>query len=153
MIKIETNIFEENKWDDFDIENMADIAVNLIEESHEFSSDKEVSIVFTNNDKVHELNKDYRNKDKSTNILTFAFNDDGSDNYMLGELFLAFDVIANEATEQNKSFYDHCMHILIHGVLHLIGYDHIEDCDAEEMESLEIELLSKINIENPYKLL
>ncbi|MCT4574963.1 MAG: rRNA maturation RNase YbeY [Alphaproteobacteria bacterium] len=153
MIKIETNIFEENKWKDFDIDNMAKIAVDLVEKSHEFNSDKEISIVFTNNHKVHELNRDYRGKDKSTNILTFAFNDDGSDNYILGELFLAFDVIDVEANEQGKTFYNHCMHILIHGVLHLIGYDHIEDDEAEDMESLEIELLSKINIENPYKLL
>lgn len=151
MIEVYSQIVDENRWGNLKTEEMVRLAVELVDNTHDIENKKQISVVFTTNNKVQELNRDYRNKDKTTNILSFAFNDDGSDNIMLGELFIAYDVIADEASSQGKSFYNHLMHIIIHGVLHLLGYDHIEDGDAEEMEVLEVELLKKIDIENPYK--
>ena len=151
MIEIYSQIFDEDKWNSININEIARIAVELVDEHHEIDNNKQISIVFTSNDKVQELNKSYRGKDQATNILSFAFNDDGSDNDMLGEMFIAYGVIDSEAKEQDKNINQHLTHIVIHGILHLLGYDHIENSDAEEMEKLEIEILSKINIENPYK--
>jgi len=151
MIEICTSIENENRWKDLDIENIERRIGSLIEKNLNIIEDKQVSIVFTNDDLVHKLNKQYRNKDKSTNILSFAFNDDGTDGFMLGELFLAYDVIANEAEEQGKEFINHLTHILLHGFLHLLGFDHIENEEAEEMESLEKDILSQMGIDNPYR--
>lgn len=151
MIEVYSQIVDEDMWESFNIDEMAKSAVNLIESCSEIGNDKEISIIFTNNTMVQELNNTYRNKNKPTNVLSFAFNDDGSDNVMLGEIFLAYNIIENEAIEQGKTFNNHCMHIIIHGILHLLGYDHEIEPDAEEMEKIEIELLHKINIENPYK--
>lgn len=151
MIEVYSQIDDENRWESFNINDMANLAVELVEKAHEFKEDYQISIVFTNSEKIRELNKTYRGKDSPTNVLSFAFNDDGSNNLMLGEIFISYAVIENEANIQNKSMENHLMHILIHGILHLIGYDHNEDEEAEEMEALEIELLKKININNPYQ--
>jgi probable rRNA maturation factor len=150
MIQVYSQIVDENKWENINTDDIAKTAIELVDDIHEISEDKQVSIVFTSNSMVQELNNTYRGKDEPTNVLSFAFNDDGSNNLMLGELFIAYDVIEAESNSQNKPFDNHLLHILIHGVLHLLGYDHIEDVDAKEMEALEIELLNKINIENPY---
>ena len=69
---------------------------------------------------------------------------------LLGDLVICAPLIAQEAQQQNKALFDHWAHILIHGVLHLIGYDHLQDDEAEEMEALEIKILSTLNIDNPY---
>lgn len=151
MLEIESHIYDENKWEKVSTNDMAKKAIELVDNAHEIAGNKQISVVFTSNSKVQELNSQYRGKDRPTNVLSFAFNDDGSDEEMLGEIFIAYDVIAYEAKEQGKTLYNHLMHILIHGALHLIGYDHVENADAEDMEALEIELLAKIDIENPYK--
>lgn len=98
-----------------------------------------------------QLNLQYRQKDKPTNVLSFPFEvPDGIELNLLGDLVICADVVAKEATEQNKSLYNHWAHLVIHGCLHLLGYDHIEEEEATEMESLEIELLSTLGIDNPY---
>lgn len=104
------------------------------------------------------LNKTFRGKDKPTNVLSFpAQNDDPKfplplelQNH-LGDLVLCHVVIAKEAEEQGKSLQDHYTHLIIHGTLHLLGYDHENDEEAIEMEQLEIDLLKQLNINNPYE--
>ncbi len=106
----------------------------------------EVSIVLSNDEFVRELNKDYRGKDSPTNVLSFP-----NEPPMLGDIVLAIETIENEAIAQKKSFEHHFTHLLVHGCLHLLGYDHLEDAEAEEMESLEIQILSMMGIKNPYE--
>lgn len=114
----------------------------------------EVSVVYANNDLIQVLNKEYRGKNKPTNVLSFAMLDDEDHIEMevttLGDIVLAYETIENEAKEQRKTFMDHLAHLLIHGCLHLLGYDHIEEDDATLMETLEIRILQGLNIQNPY---
>ncbi len=114
----------------------------------------EVSILLTDDATVHELNKNYRNVDKPTNVLSFAALDDESepvvDPMLLGDIVVAFETTKREAAEQGCSFADHLFHLIVHGMLHLIGYDHIEEWEAEEMEALEVRILADNGIGNPY---
>ena len=102
-----------------------------------------------------ELNYTYRGKDKPTNVLSFPFDPPPGvpeEEYAgyLGDLVICAEVVNTEALQQQKPTDHHWAHIVIHGVLHLLGYDHIDDDDAEEMESLERQLLASLNIPDPY---
>ncbi len=112
----------------------------------------ELTIRLVNIDESQQLNKQYRQKDKPTNVLSFPFEvPDGIDLNLLGDLVICAHVVEQEANAQNKALFDHWAHMVIHGCLHLLGYDHINDTDANEMESLEIEILAKQSIRNPYE--
>lgn len=114
----------------------------------------EVSVLLTSDDRIRQLNKQFRGQDKATNVLSFSQYENEKFNpqapVALGDIILSYQTIEREAREQDKSFEHHYMHMLIHGLLHLIGYDHIEPNEAEEMEKLEIRILNEWNIENPY---
>ena len=98
------------------------------------------------------LNEQYRKKDGPTNILSFPFEvPKGVDLNLLGDLVICAPIVEKEASAQHKSKCNHWAHLVVHGVLHLQGYDHISHHDAERMEAKEIEILSKLNITNPYK--
>lgn len=120
----------------------------------------EVSIVLSDDAHIQTLNAQYRHKDKPTNVLSFpqfeewaAFDSvirQGAEQVPLGDIVLAFETLAREAKENQRSLKEHLTHLLIHGFLHLCGYDH-EACDeAEAMEALEIALLAHFDIQNPY---
>lgn len=99
-----------------------------------------------------ELNQHYRQKPGPTNVLSFPFDlPDAIENDHLGDLVLCAPVIRTEANEQGKIQQSHWSHMLIHGVLHLLGYDHLNDSEAEAMEAMEIDLLSRLAIANPYE--
>ncbi len=118
----------------------------------------EISVVLSNDNEIQNLNKTYRKIDKPTNVLSFpAINPQDFDNELItenfiaiGDIILSFETIKRECKEQNKTFNNHLVHLLIHSILHLIGYDHKTDLQAKEMEDLEIELLKKLEIDNPY---
>lgn len=98
-----------------------------------------------------QLNREYRGKDKSTNVLSFPFEvPAGVPNEHLGDLVICAEVVNSEAKEQGKTASAHWAHIAIHGVLHLMGYDHIDPDEAEEMEAIEVRLLNQLEISNPY---
>jgi len=108
-------------------------------------------IRIVNQDEIKMLNKQYRNKDCSTNILSFpAEQYDFLDYDCLGDLVVCADVVAKEAKEQNKNLNDHWAHLIIHGMLHLQGFDHIEENEAVTMEALEIKILETMGVSNPY---
>lgn len=97
------------------------------------------------------LNRDYRGKDKPTNVLSFPFEaPPGVEIPLLGDLVVCAEVVAREAEEQGKPLEAHWAHMVVHGVLHLLGYDHMEDAEAEAMEALEVEILATLNIPDPY---
>lgn len=114
--------------------------------------DAELCIRIVEADESQALNAEYRGKDKPTNVLSFPFEvpEDIPLN-LLGDLVICAAVVATEATEQNKQLNDHWAHMIIHGCLHLLGFDHINDDEAEEMEALERQLLAKLNIADPYQ--
>ncbi|MAM35326.1 MAG: rRNA maturation RNase YbeY [Micavibrio sp.] len=114
--------------------------------------DAELSIVLANNKFIQNLNSEYRGKDKPTNVLSFPASD--KTGYIirgpLGDIILAHETILQESDAEKKGFETHMTHLLLHGLLHLLGYNHIEDDEAHEMERIEIEILQKIGIKNPY---
>tara|TARA_R110001583_G_scaffold2233_30_gene16539 strand:- start:8263 stop:8718 length:456 start_codon:yes stop_codon:yes gene_type:complete len=111
----------------------------------------ELTIRLVNLTESQQLNKQYRQKDKPTNVLSFPFEvPEGIELNLLGDLVICAQVVEQEANNQNKALFDHWAHMVIHGCLHLLGYDHINDADANEMESLEVKILAKLSIANPY---
>lgn len=111
----------------------------------------EVSVVLANDAFVHQLNLEYRHIDKSTNVLSFPLPFVDAPMRPMGDIVLALETVAREAEEQHKSFEEHLTHLLVHGSLHLCGYDHIIDEDAEKMEALEIEKVMSLGYNNPYE--
>ncbi len=120
----------------------------------------EISIRLTSDDEVHTLNKQYRQKDKPTNVLSFPMvqadlletitqnSDDGE--VLLGDIVLAHGVCFAEAAERGISVEDHATHLMVHGVLHLLGYDHIDDDEADGMEQIERDALNALGLHDPY---
>ncbi|AFB78747.1 cconserved hypothetical protein, UPF0054 family [Francisella tularensis subsp. tularensis FSC198] len=128
--------------------------LQLVANKHHISH-AEVNLNIVSNDEIQQINKQFRNKDKPTNIISFEFEKpqglpDDIANDFLGDIVIAPAVLENEAKEQNKELNDHWQHIFIHGLLHLLGYDHQDDQEAEVMENLEIQLLAQLGIANPY---
>lgn len=117
-----------------------------------FQPDAEVTIRVVEPDESQQLNNQYRGKDKPTNVLSFPFEvPPGVELNLLGDLVICKSVVEYEADQQNKSLDAHWAHMVVHGALHLLGYDHIEDSEAEEMESLEREIIQKLGFDDPYK--
>jgi len=113
----------------------------------------ELTIRLVNVDESQQLNKQYRKIDKPTNVLSFPFDvPTGIELNLLGDLVICAQVVEQEAKAQNKTPFNHWTHMVIHGCLHLLGYDHINDTDAIEMESLEVKILTKLSIVNPYEM-
>lgn len=113
----------------------------------------EITVRIVDEEESQQLNHDYRGKDKPTNVLSFPFEaPPGIELDLLGDLVICAAVVAREAEQQNKPLYHHWAHMTIHGILHLLGYDHIEQDDAEQMESVEIAILNQLAIDDPYTL-
>ena len=113
----------------------------------------EISLVFTDDDNIKSINAEWRSQDKPTNVLSFpAFSlaPGGKPGPMLGDIILAEETLRREALDLGKPFEDHLTHLLVHGFLHLFGYDHITDEEAAVMEGLEIRILAELGLENPY---
>ena len=104
------------------------------------------TVLLSNDKRLRDLNHTFRGKNRPTNVLSFPADDPA----YLGDVALGLETVAKEARAQNKTLAAHAAHLAIHGVLHLLGYDHAEDAEAKAMESLEIQLLAKLGIGNPY---
>ena len=119
----------------------------------------EISITLTGDEQVRALNAEWRGKDKPTNVLSFPMADErdlsrvniAGPELLLGDIILARGVCAAEAAEKGVSFEDHATHLIVHGTLHLLGYDHLEDSQAGDMEAREIRALERLGIANPYE--
>ncbi|UPQ88615.1 rRNA maturation RNase YbeY [Vibrio sinaloensis] len=117
----------------------------------QFQPQAEVTVRIVDEAESQQLNRDYRGKDKPTNVLSFPFEaPPGVELDLLGDLIICRQVVEREADEQNKPLMAHWAHMVVHGSLHLLGYDHIEDDEAEEMESLETEIMQSMGFQDPY---
>ena len=156
MIGVETDVSEE--WDSrTDWPTLARRAVHAAVASsrHPGLADSEVSLLFTSDNEVRTLNASWRGKDKTTNVLSFPMAEGEAEiasAQLLGDIVLAFGVCAREAAEKHVALETHAAHLVVHGTLHLLGYDHeTSDADAEEMEETERRALATIGIADPYQ--
>ena len=120
----------------------------------------EIAVRLTSDEEVQTLNRQYRQQDKSTNVLSFPMvqpdlieslgnTDDGE--VLLGDIVLAYGVCAREAAEKGVSLEDHTAHLIVHGVLHLLGHDHMNDVDADAMEAIERAAMASLGLHDPYQ--
>ncbi|WP_430437533.1 rRNA maturation RNase YbeY [Oceanibaculum nanhaiense] len=115
----------------------------------------ELAVRLTDDAELQALNRQYRGKDRPTNVLSFPGDADDAlpgEPAPLGDLALAYGTVAREASEQGKSLADHLSHLIVHGTLHVLGYDHETEAEAAEMEALEVRILSGFGISDPYLL-
>jgi len=118
-----------------------------------FQAEAEVTVRIVDESESQQLNFDYREKDKPTNVLSFPFQcPPGIELPLLGDLVICAGVVAQEAKEQQKTLTAHWAHMVVHGSLHLLGFDHINDADALEMEAEEIQILAELGFADPYLL-
>ncbi|MGZ4969104.1 MAG: rRNA maturation RNase YbeY [Methylobacter sp.] len=117
----------------------------------DYDRDTEIVVRIVDEQESAELNEQYRHKSGPTNILSFPVEvPEGIELDLLGDLVICAPIVEKEALEQDKILAHHWAHIIVHGVLHLLGYDHIDDDEAELMENKEIAILQQLNINNPY---
>ena len=145
MVVIQNIINDENIDEDSLIEVCQDfLTENSVEES-------ELLIRLVSPVEIQVLNKEYRDKNQVTNVLSFQSDiPEEIGEALLGDVVICVDVVREEALLSNKKFFDHLTHMAIHGILHLLGHDHTDMASANKMESIEIEYLDKIGIDNPY---
>ncbi len=147
-------VIEDDNWPE-EIMPIAQKAIEIaIEEVDvELSGPSEIAILLTNDKRQQELNNNWRKKNKSTNVLSFPQVTKFSKlNGLIGDISFAFETIKKEAEQLNINFSDHFIHLLIHGFLHLLSYNHENEKQAKIMEMTEIKILEKMGIANPYNL-
>ena len=134
-----------------DLLNKFTEAFKLISKEEDLDNDASINIKIIKNNEMLNLNNHFRNKESSTNVLSFT-NEDISKSISgnLCDIAINYDYILEESNEQNKTFNDHMIHMLIHGIYHILGFDHDNDKVANVMEKKEVTLLNKLNISNPY---
>ena len=156
MLSVEA-IIDESLWDkqlinDFQ-KNLKQILKEIYKKSDLINTNKKnyVSVLFAGDKKIIELNKRFRKINLPTNVLSFPSFIQKNNEIFLGDIIFSAETIFREAKRDKKSFKSHLIHLFIHGVLHLIGYDHQTENNAKVMESLEIKILETLNINNPYE--
>ena len=163
MIAVETNVesWPEHEWEALaQRASTAAIAASPQAMLAETSADVEISVRLTSDGEVHTLNRQYRQQDKPTNVLSFPMvqpdlietlddTDDGE--ILLGDIVLAYGVCAREAAEKGVPLEDHAAHLIVHGTLHLLGHDHMNDVDADAMEAIERAAMASLGLHDPYQ--
>ncbi len=134
--------YENKNWKKYNI-NFEKIASAAVADKYK---NAEVSITLIDDEQIHQLNRQYRGIDKPTNVLSFELGDD----LLLGDIFISLDTVAREAHSANISIEEHTAHMIVHGMLHLQGYDHLNDKEATIMETKEIQILKELGYKNPY---
>ncbi len=116
------------------------------------TADGEVSIVLTDDSTIATLNREWRGIDKPTNVLSFpaSAHKTGDGAHFLGDIVIAYETLVRECDDEDREFFHHLAHLTVHGFLHLIGYDHQTDTQADEMEGLETKIMTRMNMPDPY---
>ena len=154
MILVEADVSED--WEsrvNWPAVARASVRAAVAHSRHPGLSDSEVSVKFTSDEEVRALNAQWRGKDKPTNVLSFPMAEESElpDAQLLGDVVLAYGVCAAEAADRQVPIETHAAHLVVHGTLHLLGYDHeTSDRDAEEMEQVERQALASMGIDDPY---
>jgi probable rRNA maturation factor len=155
-------IFEDNRWSDAGLPKLAGKATIAALSHLGLDPDVlEISLLACDDARIAALNADFRGKPMPTNVLSWPSEEraalgDGEPprppaDDELGDIAIAYDTCLREAAEQGKPFDDHVIHLIVHGVLHLLGYDHMRDRDATLMEGLEVAILGKLGLPDPYR--
>ena len=159
-------VFDDDRWLAVDLQTIADAAVAGVMERLEIDGeDAEVAVLACGDARIAELNADFRENPTATNVLSWPAAElsaqdagdlpsqpvhDPMGGLELGDIAISYGTCASEAIAAGKAMQDHVMHLMIHGTLHLLGYDHVRDQDATLMEALEVEILEKMGIDDPY---
>lgn len=161
MTLVDTMI-EDPRWEGAGLEALAGAAVPATLAHLGLGAEWEVAILACDNARIAGLNTEFRGKAVPTNVLSWPSEERGAEedgdapeppqgpDPELGDIAIAYDTCAREAEEQGKPFADHVTHLLVHATLHLLGYDHMRPGDAALMERLEVEILGKLGIDDPY---
>ena len=161
-------LIEDHRWTALGLDELAEAAARAALRGAGLAEDGfEISLLGCDDRRIAELNADFRGKPQPTNVLSWPSDERGAEKdggpphrprpgpegmpEELGDIAIAFDTCEREAAEQGKALKDHVTHLLVHGTLHLLGYDHVRDGDAALMERLEAEVLSRMGIANPYE--
>lgn len=155
-------ICEDPRWEDAGLEVVSETAAQAVFARLNLTGDWEVVVMGCDDARISVLNADFREKDKATNVLSWPSEErsaqdaggqplapEGPDPE-LGDIAISFDTCMREAQDAEKKFADHVTHLVVHGILHLLGYDHIDEKDAALMEGLETEILGNLGIADPY---
>ena len=161
-------ILEDDRWQAVNLPALAERAARAVQAHVGLSGDFELSVLGCDDARIAALNADFRDKPKPTNVLSWPDQDlaaenpgeqpkppgpdpFGEDETYLGDIAIAYETCAREAAEQGKSLEAHATHLIVHAVLHLLGYDHIRDADATLMEGQEVAILGKMGLPDPYR--
>ena len=155
QIKLEITIQNQKLWKDLGnifCTMVLDLLSKIIEDKCERKTS--VSILLTDDLYIREINKKWRKSAKATNVLSFPVNKQikEEDYFFIGDIVLSYESILSECKLRKKTFKDHFLHLLVHGFLHLLGYNHDNKRNEKEMEDLEVNYLSQLNITNPYEI-
>lgn len=153
-------VVEDPRWDALDLEALCEAACKGLGETLDLSDALELCVLATHDQKMTELNATFRGMDKATNVLSWPSGERGAmeaggtplppEDPELGDIAIGFETCHAEAASSDIEVHDHVTHLVIHGILHLLGYDHERDEDATVMEGIEIEALERLGIANPY---
>ncbi len=150
---------DHDEWPSLDEEVFDTLTQNVLKKIN-WDRPFNLSVVLTNDKEIQKLNAAYLKKDAPTNVLSFASYDENllnllpkTEPILLGDIILSFETIKKQTIDQQKSFENHVYHLFVHGLLHLFGYDHENDVEAETMEQLEIDILATLSIPNPYEVI
>jgi len=159
-------VIEDDRWNGLDLEARATRAISVALHHLGLTRECEISVLGTDDARIARLNEGFRDKASATNVLSWPAVDlapdqpgerpaapemDFTGEIALGDIAISFDTCAREAQDAAKSMEDHVTHLIIHGLLHLLGYDHIRDPDATLMEATEVEILGILGLDDPYK--
>lgn len=150
LMKIIVNIIcADERWREISsVESVIEQVIESVEQRHALKAE-EVNVMLANTDYVRSVNERYRGKNKDTNVLSFE-SPAIMRSYCLGDIVLSFDQVFAEALEKEVSCLEHLMHLVVHGMLHLLGYDHEQEDDALKMEKEEVEILRSLGVPSPY---
>lgn len=159
-------LIEETRWEALDLEDLTARAVRETLSELGIGTDCSLSLMASDDARIAKLNADFRGKPRPTNVLSWPAEERGATvpgrppalpepdpfgTIELGDIALAFETCLAEAAEAGKPFSDHVTHLIVHGLLHLLGYDHVDDSDAALMEGLEVKILGKMGLDDPYR--
>lgn len=156
-------IIEDARWEGVDLEALSAKAAAGVFAELDLKGDWEICVMACDDARIADLNAEFREKPTATNVLSWPSEERGAEgdgahpdapegpDPELGDIAIAYETCAKEASGAGKTFADHVMHLLVHGILHLLGYDHIRDRDATLMEGMETKILGKMGIDDPYR--